>query len=67
MMSANNGNRKFGIVSNAENRRAVPNAQIPGKIERPLDVRLPRSGRMAAASEQDSVAVNGAQKKVHVT
>jgi hypothetical protein len=31
MMLANNGNRKFGMASNPENRRAVPNAQIAGK------------------------------------
>jgi hypothetical protein len=66
MMSANGGNRKFGMASNAENGRAVPNSQIAGKSERALNVRLLRSGGMTAASEKNGVAVTGAQKKLHV-
>jgi hypothetical protein len=66
MMSANNGNRKFCTASNAKNGRAVPNAQITGKIKRALDVRLLRPRGMAAALEKDSVAVVGVKKKVHV-
>jgi hypothetical protein len=54
MMLANNRNRKFGTASNAKNRRAVQNAEIMGKIERALDVRLPRPGGMAAALEKDA-------------
>jgi hypothetical protein len=54
------------MASKAKNERAVPNVQIGGKIERALDVRLPRPGGMAAASEKDGVAVAGAKKKVQV-
>jgi hypothetical protein len=66
MTLANNGNRKFGTASNAKNGRVVPNAQIAGKNERALDIRLPRPGGMAAASEKNCVAVTGAQKKLRV-
>jgi hypothetical protein len=66
MMSANNGNRMFGMASNAKNGRAVPNAQITGKIKRALDVRLLRPGGMAAALKKDGLAVMGVKKKKHV-
>jgi hypothetical protein len=64
MMLANDGNRKFGMASNAKNGRMVPNAQITGK--RALDVRLLRPRGMAVALEKDGMAVMGAKKKVHV-
>ncbi len=33
---------KVQVIGDYENGKAVPNAQIAGKIERALDVRLPR-------------------------
>jgi hypothetical protein len=66
MMSANDRNRKFGTASNTKNGRAVPNAQIAGKIKRAMDVRLPRPRWMTVASEKCSVVVAGAKKKVQV-
>jgi putative transcription factor len=55
-------NVKVQMIGDYENGRAVPNAQIMGKIERALDARLPRLGKTAA---EKGGAVAGAKKKVH--
>jgi len=55
-------NVKVQVIGDYENGRAVPNAQIMGKIERALDARLPRPGKTAAGK---GGAVAGAMKKVH--
>jgi hypothetical protein len=53
---------KLQVIGDYETGRAVPNAQIMGKIERALDVMLPRPVKTAA--EKGGVVV-GAKKKVH--
>lgn len=55
-------NVKIQVIGDYENGKAVPNAQITGKIERALDVRLPRPMKTTA---EKGGAVAGAKKKVH--
>ena len=55
-------NVNLQVIGDYETGRAVPNAQIMGKIERALDVMLPRPVKTAA--EKGGVVV-GAKKKVH--